>query len=150
LKVGEITEKVTVTGEAPLVNTTSGTLAGLVDDKTMRDLPLNGRDYVQLATLQPGVVATTRISRSFSNLTGGGTELVVNGARPQQNLFLVDGTTINDTLKQTPGSAAGVSMGVETMREFRVLTSSFSAEYGGSGGATVNTVTKSGPNELRG
>ena len=150
LQIGQISELVEVTGDAPLVNTTSGTLAGLVDDRTMRELPLNGRDYTQLATLHPGVVRSTRVSSSFSAISGGGTVLVVNGARPEMNTFLLDGTNMNDAQNKTPGSAAGVVMGVETLREFQVMTNSFSAEFGKSPGAVINAVTKSGTNELHG
>ena len=150
LQIGQITELIEVTGEAPLVNTTSGALGGLVDDRTMRELPLNGRDYTQLATLQPGVVRSTRVAQSFSAISGGGTVITVNGARPEMNAFLLDGTNINDAYNKTPGSAAGVVMGVETLREFRVMTNSFSAEFGKAPGAVINAVTKSGTNELHG
>ena len=150
LQIGQITELIEVTGEAPLVNTTSGALGGLVDDRTMRELPLNGRDYTQLATLQPGVVRSTRVAQSFSAISGGGTVITVNGARPEMNAFLLDGTNINDAYNKTPGSAAGVVMGVETLAEFRVMTNSFSAEFGKAPGAVINAVTKSGTNELHG
>ncbi|MBI4454892.1 MAG: TonB-dependent receptor [Acidobacteria bacterium] len=147
LRVGEITEKVTVTGEAPLVETTKSELSALVDEKKIRDLPLNGRSYTQLALLQPGVIRTA--SASFNTLSGGGEKLVIGGARPMNTIFYLDGTDIRDSFGRTPGSAAGQNLGVETIREFSVLTSVFSAEFGGSGGV-INTVSKSGTNELHG
>lgn len=148
LKVGEITEKVTVTGEAPLVETTKSELADLVDEKKIRDLPLNGRSYTQLALLQPGVM-TRGGTGSFSALTGGGVGLTINGARPMNTAFYLDGTDIKDSFGRTPGSAGGQNLGVDTIREFSVLTNAFSAEFGGSGGV-INTVTKSGTNALHG
>ncbi|MBI4457105.1 MAG: TonB-dependent receptor [Acidobacteria bacterium] len=148
LKVGEISEKVTVTGEAPLVETTKSELADLVDEKKIRDLPLNGRSYTQLALLQPGVMAT-RTGTSFSALTGGGVKLAIGGARPMNTSFYLDGTDIRDAFGRTPGSAGGQNLGVDTIREFTVLANSFSAEYGGSGGV-INSVTKSGTNAFHG
>ncbi|MBI2822594.1 MAG: TonB-dependent receptor [Acidobacteria bacterium] len=149
LKVGEITEKVTVTGEAPLVETTKSELADLVDEKKIRDLPLNGRSYTQLALLQPGVMAAAGGSTAFNALTGGGVKLSIGGARPMNTMFYLDGTDVRDAFGRTPGSAGGQNLGVDTIREFTVLINTFSAEFGGSGGV-INSVTKSGTNELHG
>src|SRR5262249_36603360 len=121
---------------------------GLVDEKKMRDLPLNGRDIAQLILLQPGVV-NSRGSVQSAN-TGRGTRFSVGGARPSQNLFQLDGTTINDALNNTPGSAQGLLLGVETVKEFRVLTNTYSAEYGRASGGVFIAVTKSGTNDFRG
>ncbi len=149
LSPGNITERVTVVGEAALVETTSSSVGALVDEKKMRDLPLNGRDFVQLATLQPGVYRT-RMSRTYNAHRGAGTQISINGARVDQNLFLQDGTTTNDFFGMTPGGVSGDSLGVEAIREFRVLTHNFSAEYGQAGGAVIQAVTKSGTNEFHG
>ncbi len=149
MEVGAITEQVTVTlttgGE---VETTQSTMSGLVDEKKIRDLPLNGRDMAQLVLLQPGVV-NSRSSVQSSN-TGRGTRFSVAGARPSQNLFQLDGTNINDALNNTPGSAQGLLVGVETVKEFRVLTNTYSAEYGRSTGGVFLAVTKSGTNKFSG
>jgi len=102
----------------------------------------------QLILLQPGVV-NSRGSVQSAN-TGRGTRFSVSGARPSQNLFRLDGTTINDALNNTPGSAQGLLIGVETVQEFRVLTSNYSAEYGRVAGGVFLAVTKSGTNELHG
>lgn len=148
MKVGELTEELTVTGAAPLVNTTTGGVSGLVDDRQIRELPLNGRSFAELALLQTGV---SRFSNTTVGPIGGrGIKMTVAGARISSNSFLLDGTDINDGYNNTPGSVAGVLLGVETVREFRVNTSSYSAEYGRSGGAVINAVTKSGTNQLRG
>lgn len=149
MEVGAITEQVLVTaatgGE---VETTGSTMSGLVDEKKIRDLPLNGRDMAQLVLLQPGVV-NSRSSVQSSN-TGRGTRFSVAGARPSQNLFQLDGTNINDALNNTPGSAQGLLVGVETVKEFRVLTNTYSAEYGRSTGGVFLAVTKSGTNDFNG
>lgn len=147
LKLGEMTEKIVVTGEAPLVDTTSSALYGLVDDKEIRDLPLNGRSFDQLALLQPGVVQARQGSKSIT--TGFGLAFSVSGARPNQSSYLLDGTDINNLLDQ-PGSMAGVLLGVEAVREFQILTSNFSAEYGRAAGGVVSSVTRSGTNEFHG
>src|SRR5437763_1035351 len=149
MEVGAITEQVIVNvtsgGE---VETSSSTMSGLVDEKKIRDLPLNGRDMAQLILLQPGVV-NSRGSAQTSD-TGRGTRFSVAGSRPSQNLFQLDGTTINDALNNTPGSAQGLLVGVETVKEFRVPTTIDSAEYGRATGGVFIAVTKSGTNQFHG
>ncbi|HEU5240324.1 MAG TPA: TonB-dependent receptor [Pyrinomonadaceae bacterium] len=149
MEVGAITEQVmvTITGGGE-VETTGSTMSGLVDEKKIRDLPLNGRDMAQLVLMQPGVV-NSRSSVQSSN-TGRGTRFSVAGARPSQNLFQLDGTNINDALNNTPGSAQGLLVGVETVKEFRVLTNTYSAEYGRATGGVFLAVTKSGTNDFHG
>ena len=148
LSVGAVQERVEVTGEAPTIETTTATLSGLVNQEQMRELPLNGRSYDQLALLSLGVAEQPQGNRN--QIVGGGTRLTVNGARPNSTLYLMDGATVNDYTAQGPGSAAGQNLGVEAIREFRVLTHSFSAEYGRNGGAVISTVTRSGTNEFHG
>src|SRR3990167_2294669 len=94
LNVGAVTERVEVTGEAPLVQTKDSAVSYLVDENTMRDLPLNGRSYTQLATLQPNVIPNTQYNKHMS--AGTGLNLIVQGQRPGANLFLLDGTEAND------------------------------------------------------
>lgn len=146
LKVGAIKSEATVNAAADLIDTRTGALSGLMSNQFIRELPLNGRDVYQLALLEPGVVMLRRTTDSG----GSGTRLVVNGSRPSQNSFLLDGSDINDAGNQTPGSAAGVMLGVDTLQEFRVLTNSYSAEYGRSAGGVISAVTKSGTNQLHG
>ncbi|HKX32850.1 MAG TPA: TonB-dependent receptor [Blastocatellia bacterium] len=148
LKVSGTRETVMVNVEAINVETTGSTMNGLVDEKKIRDLPLNGRDMAQLILLQPGVV-NSRASAQTAN-TGRGQRFSVGGARPSQNLYQIDGTTINDALNNTPGSAQGLLVGVETVKEFRVLTNTFSSEYGRTAGGVFVAVTKSGSNEFHG
>jgi Carboxypeptidase regulatory-like domain/TonB-dependent Receptor Plug Domain len=149
LNVSGVQEAVQVTDAgAAQVETNTSTISGLVDEKKIRDLPLNGRDMAQLVLLNPGVV-NSRASVQSAN-TGRGTRFSVAGSRPSQNLFQLDGTTINDALNNTPGSAQGLLVGVETVKEFRVLTSTYSAEYGRATGGVFLAVTKSGTNDLHG
>src|SRR6267378_3345804 len=148
LNVGGLQETVQISDSGAQVESTNATLNSLVDERKIRDLPLNGRDMAQLILLQPGVI-NSRSSTQSAN-TGRGTRFSVSGARPSQNLFQLDGTTINDALNNTPGSAQGLLVGVETVKEFRVLTNTYSAEYGRSTGGVFLAVTKSGTNDFHG
>src|SRR5213594_2446606 len=148
LSVGVVSEQVNVTGEAPLVEITNATLSGLVDDKKICDLPLNGRSFETLAFMQPGVTPYFRGRRETDQ--GEGMKMSVSGSRVDSNSFLLDGTNINDQSNNTPGSASGNLLGVEMLREFRVLTGAYSAEYGRYSGGIITAVSKSGGNELHG
>ncbi|MBI3262735.1 MAG: TonB-dependent receptor [Acidobacteria bacterium] len=148
LKVGGIDEQVTVTGEAALVSTRQSSVAALVDEKQIRELPLNGRDFSQLTLLQPGVTASPSTQRQVDR--GMGTQVSIAGARPNQISYQMDGTDVNFQGNGSPGSAAGGLLGVETVREFQVLVNNYSAEYGRSTGGIVTAVTRSGTNALKG
>ena len=152
LSLGAITEQVQVTGEAPQVDTTTSTMAGLVNDTAIRELPLNGRDWLQLGILQSGVLQVVSQTHDLSTgITHGiGMKISVSGGRPSENLFRVDGLVVNDGANYSPGSALGVNLGVDAIKEFSVLTSTYSAEYGRSAGGVVNAITKSGSNTLHG
>ena len=114
-----------VEADASRVGLASGAVSGLVGEKEIRDLPLNGRSFQQLALLQPGVQAALTAG---NDVVGGRTpKISINGARPEQNNFLLDGTDINNVYNKTPGSAAGVLLGVEAVLEFQVLTNAYSA-----------------------
>jgi hypothetical protein len=146
LKVGEIRTETTVSSGAELVDTRNSSLSSVMENAAIRELPLNGRDFAQLALMQPGVAPSVRTSDSG----GAGTKLVIGGNRPSQVSFLMDGSDINDAGNNTPGSAAGFLLGVDTLQEFRVATNAFSAEYGRASGGVVSAVTKSGTNTLHG
>src|SRR5438876_213023 len=148
LKVAQMTEAIVVQGEPPVVNTTESEVSYVVDEKKIKDLPLNGRDYAQLILLQPGVIMS-RASTGSSDV-GYGVKISVAGSRPNQNLFTLDGTDYNDALNNTPASAQGYMTGVETIKEFQVLTNTMSAEYGRASGGVFNVVTKSGTNDFHG
>jgi len=150
LSVGEVRQIVEVIGGALAVDTTSSAISELVDSKTMQELPLNGRNFVQLATLQMGVVASDRVRGNFPLTSGTGMKINVNGARDSSNSFLLDGQDIQDVFNSTPASGGGETLGVDTLAEFEVKTANFSAEYSKAAGAVISAVTKSGTNELHG
>ncbi|HSU87499.1 MAG TPA: carboxypeptidase regulatory-like domain-containing protein, partial [Terriglobia bacterium] len=152
LNVGVLQEQVVVTGEAPQVDTTTSTMSGLVAENTIRELPLNGRDWLQLGALQSGVlIGLSKNPDLGENVThGGGMFMSISGGRPTSNVFMVDGLVINDHANKSPGSALGVNLGVDAIREFSVLTSTYSAEYGRSSGGVINAITKAGSNAVHG
>src|SRR5437016_84944 len=152
LKVGALQEQVEVTGEAPQVDTTTSTMSGLVAETTIRELPLNGRDWLQLGALQSGVLIGLSKNPDFGeNVThGGGMFMSISGGRPTSNVFMVDGLVINDHANKSPGSALGVNLGVDAIREFSILTSTYSAEFGRSSGGVINAITKGGTNAIHG
>ena len=150
MRVGEVTQTVEVTGEAPLIETRSSTLGALVNQQTIESMPLNGRSWDQLALLQTGVIEYGGGSGSGFGGNSTGTKFSVSGSRAYSNSFLLDGTDINGHGNSTPGGAAGVNMGVDAIREFQVITNAFSAEHGRSTGAVVSAVTKSGTNQFHG
>jgi len=151
LEVGAVTETVSVTAEAPIVNTTSGSLGGLVSEQKVTDLPLDGRNYNDLTFLQTGVVAATTLAPPSASPTSvRGTPMSSNGAPVRSNTFMIDGTIMNDMNNIGAGSANNNTLGVEGIREFRVVTNAFSAEYGGTMGSQIMLVTKSGTNRFHG
>src|ERR1041385_1953753 len=148
LEIGRTGSEISVVADAERINLTSGSLSGLVDERRMRDLPLNGRSFQQLALLEPGVNAVTA---GGNDPVGGRTpKISMNGTRPEQSSFLLDGTDINDVYNKTPGSVGGVLLGVEAVLEFQVLTNSYSAEFGRSAGGVINAVTRAGGNQVHG
>ena len=151
MTVGAVSEKVEVTAEAPQVDTSSSTLGGFVNSATIRELPLNGRDWLQLALLQPGVSLGSQMQADNSRAQrGNGLAISLSGGRPTDNAFRIDGVIVNDYANGGPGSSLRVNMGVDAIREFSVLTNNYSAEYGRGSGGVVNAITKSGTNQFHG
>ena len=149
MQVGQVTQTVQVNTEAPTVELTSSTLSATVNATTVRELPLNGRSWTDLANLQPGVVsAQTHVSVAVER--GFGAQLSISGSRPQQNNYRLDGISINDYSNGGPGSVLGQNLGVEAIEEFSVLTSNYSAEYGKTSGGVVNAISRSGTNSFHG
>ncbi len=153
-QVGSNTQTVVVTDAPPSVQTSSSTVSATVDARTVRELPLNGRDWTSLATLQPGVTsipnqATASFSANKGN-RGFGNQLSNGGHRPNENTYRVNGLVVNDYSNAAPGGATGVNLGVDAIEEFSVLTSTYTAEYGRTSGAVINALTKSGTNDLHG
>ena len=146
LQVGAIEQTVEVTGEAPLVNTTSGTLGSLMENQQILDLPLEGRNYINLTLLQPGVVQFRQRVVSISS----GTWISVNGAPPRSNYFTMDGAPMTNYTDGSTSSVGGSTLGVEAIREWRMVTNLVSAEYGMRMGGQMVIVSKSGTNEWHG
>ncbi len=142
LEVGQVTETVKVTGDAPLVDTRQVQLGGLVDSQRVNDLPLNGRNVYDLVGILPGVAAT-RLPTVQDNL---GNLLNVNGSRSRHSTFMLDGGFNNDLWRNSGNQAPNP----DAVQEFRVINSNFNAEFGRSPGAVINVVTKSGTNQLHG
>ena len=147
LQVGSAAQTVSVTGEAPLINTTSGSLGGLVDEQKIADLPLNGRNYVDLMMLQPGISQETNKS-----LTGGqvGTWFSSNGAPVRSNNYLLDGAILTNIYGAGTSSASGYTLGIDGIQEWRTVTNSFSAEYGMTMGSQMIIASKGGTNVFHG
>ncbi len=140
LKVGALSETIEVEASAPLVNADNASVGGVVEQRKISQLPLNGRNYLQLATLMPNVLPPVQGS---SNATRGG--LNIAGASEVSNLYVKDGidnNTASDGSNHTPI--------LDSIREFKVLTGTYSAEYGRASGAQVIVTTKSGSNEFHG
>ncbi len=149
LSVGTVAQTVEVKGEAPLVELTNANMGGLVDDRTIREMPLNNRSWDTLAYTIPGVVKYGTAQADF-NSGSGSNKFSVAGARSYSNSFLLDGTDVNDSSNSTPGGSAGTNLGVDAIKEFKIVATTFSAEYGRASGAVVSAVTRSGTNALHG
>ncbi|MEO5895271.1 MAG: carboxypeptidase regulatory-like domain-containing protein [Vicinamibacterales bacterium] len=152
MAIGGLEESVKVTGEASLVETASASMGTVIDQKKVEDLPLNGRNFTQLGTLIPGVVAPPpSLSGSAGDATPGGfgaatSGFSVNGMRNQSNNFLLDGASNNDTFN----TGFVMRPPPDAIQEFKIQTHSYSAEYGRNSGSVVNVVTRAGTNVLHG
>jgi hypothetical protein len=154
LGVASVQQAVEVTADGSTVNTTTQQTAGLVDERQVKELPLNGRSYDGLLTLNPGTVNYTS-ERSGSVGTSNssvGNMFAVSGRRPQDNLFLLNGVeyTGASLINVTPGGTSGQLLGVDAVREFNVSTDTYGTTYGKRSGAQVSIVTTSGTNKVHG
>lgn len=150
LGVGAVTQQVIVGGQTFTINTTTEQTSGLIDERQVKQLPLNGRSFDELLTLNPAAVNYTA-QRSGSIGTSNssvGNMFAVNGRRPQDNLFLLNGIeyTGASLINNTPGGTSGQLLGVDAIREFNVVTGTYGANYGQRDGAQVSIVTQSGTN----
>jgi hypothetical protein len=154
LAVGELSQVVTVEATEPVVSLSTSQTSGLVTEREVKDLPLNGRSYDELMSLNPGVV-------NYSSERGGsvgtsnsalGNMFSVSGRRPQESLFLLNGIeyTGASEINLTPGGASGQLLGVDAVREFNVVSDVYGAEYGKRPGGQVSILTTSGSNQLHG
>jgi len=153
--VGQVSQRIEVASVTPEVDLTSSTVSGVVSQRDVVELPLNGRDWTQLATLEPGVDSAAAVqvpaSSGFSRGSRGwGSQMTISGDRPQYNDYYIDGVNVNDEMGGSPGSVSGGTLGVDAIQEFSVLTSNYAAEYGRASGAVLNAVTRSGTNQFHG
>ncbi len=151
LEVGESFQRLTVSAENPVVNTTTEQVSGVVGEKQIKDLPLNGRSFDNLITLNPSAINYSAM-KSANTSTSDGNTFSVDGRRTYENLFLLNGIeyTGSSQLGVTPGGASGELLGIDAIREFNVLTDTYGAEYGKRAGAQVSAVTQSGTNQIHG
>ncbi len=154
LHLGEEHQTITVNAVPDLIAVTTEDTSGLVNQQQVKDLPLNGRSYDQLLTLNPGVVNYTsqRAGGIGTSNSVVGNMFSVSGHRPQENLYLLNGVefTSASEVNNTPGGVSGQLLGVDAVREFSVVSDSYGAEYGKRPGAQVNIVTASGSNQFHG
>ncbi len=146
LDLASVSESVTVAGRAGLVDTSTNVLGAIVTGRELVDLPLNGRNFTQLGLLQTGVAPLTAGVATAGGSLRQGQAYAVNGMRPEQNVYLVDGA---QNMNRMDGGYA-LRLPVDAIAEFRILTQSAPPEFGGTGGATTSVVTRSGGNQLRG
>ena len=152
LELGAVTETVEVVGAAPLIDSDTSSIGQVIETKAIEDLPLNGRNFVQLATLGPGVVGVgfgakkAIMSGTRPDDLRPGSELFSNGNRENSNNFLMDGIDNNERLTLS----ITLRPSVEAVREFKIQTNMFAADQGRNSGATVNVITKSGTNQWHG
>jgi len=148
LSVGTIAQTLDVTAEAPLVSTTNASVSFTVAETTIKELPLNGRDLTELILLNPGV--TDAVVHTTGSKYGYGRRISISGSRGEDNSYLLDGSYIGNFRRQPPSGPGGALLGAETIREFEVVTNSYSAQYGRVLGGVFNAVSKSGSNEWHG
>jgi hypothetical protein len=154
LVVGPVIDQIKVNADAPVVSVTSADISGLVGEQQVKDLPLNGRSYDELMTLNPGVVNFTWEKTGgigVSNSTAANM-FSVSGNRPQQNLFLLNGIEYTGAAENNmqPGGVSGQMLGIDAVREFNMLSDTYGAEYGKHPGAQVTIITQSGTNQWHG
>ena len=154
LAIGAIDQVVTVTEHPSMVSVSTQSSAGLVTEREVKDLPLNGRSYDELMAMNPAVVNYTQgrsggVGTSNSSL---GNMFAVSGRRAQENLYLLNGIEFTGAseINITPGGASGELLGVDAVREFNVVSDTYGAEYGKRPGGQVSIVTASGSNQLHG
>src|SRR6202043_653399 len=144
-EVGSTDQQVIVTEEAPMVNTQNANLGGTVNETKMTELPLNGRNYIDLALLQPGV------DKDKNQSNQQGTSFSVNGAPPRSNNFTLDGAILQTMLGRSPvAGESGDALGLDGIKEFQIVAGTFQAEYGLAMGSQMVAVSKSGTNQFHG
>jgi hypothetical protein len=145
LQVGATTQQVTITSDIPLVNTQDSTLGGTVNEQQISELPLNGRNYIDLTLLKPGV------NKDVNQRNQSGTSFSVNGAPPRSNNFTLDGAILQNSTGRSPVAGdSGDALGVDGIKEYQTVTGTFQAEYGMAMGSQIVAVSKGGTNQFHG
>lgn len=153
LKVGQATQRVEVVGAAPTVELASSAISDTVNATTVRELPLNGRSWVDLGALQPGVNQPNTqkpLTVAGRGQRGFGTQVSISGNRPDENAYRLDGINVNDYANSAPSNVLGGALGVDAIQEFSVLTGNYPAQYGRASGGVFNAITRSGTNQFHG
>jgi hypothetical protein len=152
MQVGDPKQIERVAAPPALVSEPCGSSCGSASASTVRDTPLNGRDWAQLATLQAGVTGVQNGSATGGGNTdrGFGAAVSISGSRPDQNSYRLDGISINDYANGAPGSVLGDNLGIDAVEEVGVLGSNYPAQYGRTSGGVINVVTRSGNNSFHG
>ena len=152
MRPGDPKTVVRATAPPAPVSQGSGCGGGNVNSSTVRETPLNGRDWAQLVTLQAGVTGVQEGTPTAGGNTdrGFGAPVSISGARPDQNSYRLDGISINDYANGAPGSVLGDNLGVDAVEQISVLGSNYPAEYGRTSGGVINAVTRSGTNSFHG
>jgi hypothetical protein len=150
LAVGTVPQEVTVAADVVEVDSTSSTVGGSLDDRSLAELPLNGRDLFKAATLEPGVAPTPSSAPSLLS-NGKAGQVSINGMRPNWTNVLIDGMDANEPVFGfSPAGTSGLFLGLDELAQVRILTQTFNADYGNHGGGVIEAITKSGGNELHG
>jgi hypothetical protein len=153
LQVGALAEQVTVASEVPLVDTSTSQISGLVAERQVKDLPLNGRSFDNLISLNPVMVNSSAMKQNTSSSSGPGNYFSVAGRRPGENIFSWNGVEYpggTNAISSTPGGVSGQLLGIEAVREFNIVPNMDAAEFGHRAGGQISVVTQSGTNLFHG
>jgi Carboxypeptidase regulatory-like domain len=150
LQVGRVPQQVTASADVATIDRTTSTVSAAIPERSLTELPLNGRDLFKAAVLEPGVAPTPSSAPSLLS-NGKAGQVSINGMRPSWTNVLFDGMDANDPVFGfSPAGASGLFLGLDELAEVRVLTQTFNADYGKNGGGVVEAITKSGGNQLHG
>src|SRR5262244_1326247 len=150
LIVGDLKQEVAVSADVPTIDNATSTISGLLSEHSLTELPLNGRDLIKAAILEPGVAPAPNSAPSLLSAGKGG-QVAMNGMRPSWTNVLIDGMDANDPVfGYSPAGASGLFLGMNEASEVSVLTQTFNAEYGRNGGGVIEVTTKSGSNDFHG
>src|SRR5215470_9865445 len=150
LTVGDLKQELTVSADVPTIDNSTSTVSGFLPERSLTELPLDGRDLFKAAILEPGVAPAPNSAPSLLSAGKGG-QVAINGMRPSWTNVLIDGMDANDPVfGYSPAGASGLFLGMNESSEVRVLTQTFNAEYGRNGGGVIEVATKSGSNDFHG